>query len=247
MVVDAGSWPSWVGAVLLALTPVAHAAGRCGGAVGLSSDNLYRGTSLTDGRPAWFADGHCEFADGWVAGASISTVHLPTRGRNAQLGLYLDRRWQLDDDWSAKIGAVHYDAFHHGRAEGLRYDELNAVIGYRGFWRASIAWSPNATDLYFGGAGTTHRTVWAETTFHRPLAGRLSADLGLGIALPGGQGERSYRYGSIGASYAIGDVYFYASRIWTDSLSWSFDYLGETYTATSPSNAQWVGSVVWSF
>jgi len=236
-----------VGAVLLALTPAAHAVGPCGGTVGLSSDNVYRGISLTDGRPAALADTHCEFGDGWVAGAGATSVHLPGRSRNAQLALYLDHRWQIDDDWSAKVGAVHYDAFRHGREDGLRYDEVNVALGYRGFWRASIAWSPNATDMYFGGSGKTHRTTWVETTFHRPLVGRLSTDLGLGIAMPGGRGEHSYRYGSIGASYGIGDVYLYASRIWTDSLTWSYDYFGQTYTATLPSEATWVGSVIWSF
>jgi hypothetical protein len=233
--------------VLLVLAVPGVSAADCAGLVGVSSDNIYRGVSLTDGRPAWLADGHCRFGDGWVGGVAAGAVHLPGRARDAQLSLYLDRRWQLDEDWSAKLGAVHYDALHHGREDGLRYDELDAAIGYRAFWRASIAWSPNATDMYFGGSGKTHRAVWVETTFHRPLVGRLSADLGLGIARPDGPGQRTYRYGSVGASYGIGDVYFYASRIWTDSLTWSFQYLGQTYTATSPSEARWVGSLVWSF
>jgi hypothetical protein len=215
--------------------------------MGFSSDNVYRGISLTDGRPSALADAHCSFGDGWVAGAGFASVHLAGRSRNAQLGAYLDRRWQIDDDWSAKLGIVHYDAFRHGREDGLRYDEVNAVLGYRGSWRATIAWSPNATDMYFGGSGKTHRTAWAETTFHRALVDRLSLDVGLGIARPGGRGERSYRYGSIGASYGIGDVYLYASRIWTDSVAWSYAYLGQEFIATLPSQARWVGSVVWTF
>jgi uncharacterized protein (TIGR02001 family) len=235
------------GVVLFAFAPGARALGPCGGAVGVSTDNIYRGISLTDGRPAALADAHCEFGNGWVAGIGATSVHLSGRARNAQLGLYLDRRWQLDDDWSAKLGVLHYDAVRHGRRDGLRYDELNATVGWRAFWRASITWSPNATDMYFGGSGKTHRSAWAETTFHRPIAGRLAADLGLGIAVPGGRGERSYRYGSIGASYGAGDVYLYASRIWTDSLVWSYEFLGDRFTATLSSQAEWVGSVVWSF
>ncbi|HEU4615419.1 MAG TPA: hypothetical protein VFS15_25165 [Kofleriaceae bacterium] len=240
------SWPAAVATCLLAALPCARAA-TCGGAVGVTSDNVYRGISLTDARPSALVDVHCAFGDGWIAGAGISSVHLPGRSRNAQLGFYLDRRWQLDDDWSAKLGAVHYDAFRHGRADGLRYDEVNAVLGYRGSWRATLAWSPNATDMYFGGSGKAHRTVWAETTYHRPLVDRLSVDVGVGIAAPGGWGQRSYRYGSVGASYGIGSVYFYASRIWTDSLTWSYRYLGDPFTATLPSQSRWVGSVVWSF
>jgi hypothetical protein len=86
-----------------------------------------------------------------------------------------------------------------------------------------------------------------ETTFHRPLVGRLAADAGLGLSIPGGEGESSYRYASIGLSYGIGDVNIYASRIWTDSISWEYVYLGSTNVMRLPSHADWVGTIVWTF
>jgi uncharacterized protein (TIGR02001 family) len=230
-------------------------AGDCGGAIGLASDNIYRGISLGGGKPAWIVDAHCRIGDGWVAGAGAGRVLLAGRRPNLQLGLYVDRHWQFDDDWSAKVGATHYDGARRGRRDGLRYDEINAVLGYKSFWRASVSVSPNASDLYFtnsippasDGAGESHWATSVETTFHRPLMDRLAADTGIGVLIPEGKGESSYRYASIGLSYAIGDVSLYASRIWTDSISWEYHYLGQTFVMRQPPHADWVGTIVWTF
>ena len=238
-----------------AAIPVSARVSDCGGAIGLGSDNVYRGISLGGRNPAWIVDAHCRVADGWIAGVSAGRVQLAGRNPNAQLALYLDRHWQLDDDWSGKIGVMHYDGAHGGRRDGLRYDELNAALGYRSFWRVSLAVSPNASDLYYtnalapvsAGPLKSHWAASVETTFHRPLAGRLAADAGLGLSVPGGKGESSYRYASIGLSYGIGDISVYASRIWTDTISWEFSYLGDTFVMRQPSHAAWVGTAVWTF
>jgi uncharacterized protein (TIGR02001 family) len=243
-------------AAIFALSPPIDArATDCGGAIGLGSDNVYRGISLGGNDLAWIVDAHCRVADGWIAGAGASRVHLEGRRPNAQLALYVDHHWQFDEDWSGKIGVMHYDGTRRARRDGLRYDEVNAAFGYKGFWRVSVAVSPNASDLYFTNAIApispgVRRSHWAtsvETTFHRPLVGRLAADAGLGLSIPGGEGESSYRYASIGLSYGIGDVNIYASRIWTDSISWEYVYLGSTNVMRLPSHADWVGTIVWTF
>jgi uncharacterized protein (TIGR02001 family) len=232
---------------LAGFAPAGALARDCGGSIGAATDNVYRGISLTNDEPAWLVDAHCAFGRGWIAGAGATQVRLPGRSTNAQFSFYLDRRWQFDDDWGGKIGLVHYDAPAHAREDGLRYDEINATVGYRSFWRATVALSPNATDLYFGGKGKSHFTAWAETTFHQPIVERLAADVGFGISKPGGEGEKSYRYASAGLSYSVGDVYFYATHIWTDTLSWAYTFENVEYNATLPSHGRWVGAVVWSF
>lgn len=243
-----------IAAVLVSFASHARAS-DCGGAIGFGSDNVYRGISLGGRKPAWIVDAHCRMADGWIAGAGASRVQLAGRSPNAQLALYVDRHWQLDNDWSGKIGVMHYDAARDGRRDGLRYDEVNAALGYKGLWRVSLAVSPNASDLYFssamapvsGGARKSHWATSVETTFHRPLIGRLAADAGLGLSIPGGKGESSYRYASVGLSYGIGDISLYASRIWTDSIRWEFGYLGDTFVKRLPSRAEWVGTAIWTF
>ena len=242
-------------AVVLLAAPLVADAADCGGALGFATDNVYRGVSLSGERPAWLLDGHCAFASGWVAGVAANRVHLVGRSANAQVSVYLDRRWQFADGWSAKVGAVHYDAASRAGQDGLRYDELNAAIGYRGRWTASIGVSPNATDLYFRGAmppiagieQRTYRNVWVEGTVHQPLVGRLALDAGAGIAFPGGSGNSDYRYGSLGLVWGTGDVYVYATRLWTESIRWRFEYLGTPMEAALPQRNGWVASMVWAF
>ena len=241
---------------LLVLLTVDARASNCGGAIGFGSDNVYRGISLGGGEPAWIVDAHCRVADGWIAGAGASRVLLAGRRPNLQLALYVDRAWQFDEDWSGKLGVVHYDAAHYGKRDGLRYDEVNAAFGYKAFWRVSVSVSPNASDLYFtnsippAGSESASKSHWAtsvETTFHRPLIDRLAADAGLGLSIPEGKGESRYRYASVGLSYGIGDINLYVSRIWTDSISWEYTFLGDTFVMRQPSHADWVGTLVWAF
>lgn len=231
-------------------------AAACGGSIGIATDNVLRGVSLGDGRPAWLFDAHCEPATGWVAGLAASRVHLVGRDPDVQWSAYLDRRWQLGEDWSAKVGVVHYDAFRRPAADGLRYDELNAAIGFRGRWRASLAVSPNATDLYFRGAlppaglaVRRYRTVWVENTLHQPIGtSRFAADAGIGMAFPDGEGNSRYHYASVGLRWqATDDVFVYATRIWTGAIRWRFNLLGQTYTMTLPPRQAWVGTLLWSF
>ena len=227
----------------------------CGATVGIATDNLHRGVSLSGERPTWLAAAHCEPAPGWVAGLAAGRAHLDGRRSNVQLTLFLDRRWQLAEDWSAKVGVVHYDAAERGGIDGLRYDEVNAAIGFRGRWRASVALSPNATDIYYRGAlppmpglaTRRYRTVWAESTWHQPLADRWALDAGMGMAIPAGWGNSRYAYASVGLRWSAGDVYLYGARLWTESIRWRFDFLGESYEAALPARNGWMGTAVWAF
>ena len=310
-----------------------------GGALGFANDNVYRGISLTAGRPAWLADLHYEFGTDWVIGLGGSAERPPRRSASAQVSAYIDRRWQLNEDWAAKVGAIHYDsagqgcpsavsagcagtaagqgcpsavsagdgmdaggrATHgvvagcagtaagqgcpsavsagcagtaagqgcpsavsagdgmdaggratHGAVAGCAgtagrysYDELNAAIGYRGRWRASIALSPNAGASYAARQVRSGFGAWAELTYHQPIVDRFSADIGIGYAELTQRGVRNYRYGSAGFSYRVGDAYLYLARVWTSPLIGA--YPDNPYSATSPVRARWIASVIWSF
>lgn len=234
----------------------AGTAAACGGAVGFASDNVLRGASLSDERPAWLVDAHCEPARDWVAGVAASRVHLVGRSANVQWSAYVDRRWQFGQDWSAKAGATHYDAARRAGIDGLRYDEVNAAIGYRGRWRASIAFAPNATDVYYRGKlppapglpMRRYRAYWLESTMHQPLGdGRFAIDAGAGIAFPGGDHNSRYRYGSIGLRWQLGDAAIYATHVWTGAIRWRVEWLGQTYEMALPPRSAWVGTILWAF
>ena len=229
---------------------------RWGGALGFANDNVYRGISLTAGQPAWLADLHYDLGTDWVIGLGGSAERPPRQSASAQVSAYIDRRWQLNEDWAAKVGAIHYAGAGQGCPSAVSagcagttgrysYDELNAAIGYRGRWRASIALSPNAGASYAARQVRSGFSAWAELTYHQPIVDRFSADIGIGYADLTQRGVRNYRYGSAGFSYRVGDAYFYLARLWTSPLIGA--YPDNPYSATSPARARWIASVIWSF
>ncbi len=233
-------------AACLVATSPACAAGW-DGAIGFASDNVYRGISLTANRPAWLLDLRYEFGPDWVVGLAGSAERPPRQSASAQITAYLDRRWQLDADWAAKIGAIHYDSPGNTRGANLSYDELNAAIGYRGHWRASIALSPNASATYRGMPVGRGLGVWTELTYHQPIRDRLFADIGFGYADLTHKGVRNYRYGSAGLGYRVGDAYIYLTRIGTSPSIRAYQGSPYGYRDNSLAPARWVASVIWSF
>ncbi|MFI4969080.1 MAG: TorF family putative porin [Lysobacterales bacterium] len=219
------------------------------GSLGLASDNVYRGISLNAGRPAWLADLHYAIGPDWVVGIGASSERIHHRAPGAQLTAYLDRRWQVDGDWAAKVGAVHYDS--PAEATGRRhYDELNAAIGWRGRWQAILALSPDMYGPYHPYAQPRHGVaVWAETTWHQPLAARLAFDAGVGYADLERIQAHSYGYANLGLSYGVGDTHLYVSRIWTGPTAATQTdtvyYRGDTPVA--PVHSHWVASLIWAF
>lgn len=233
-------------AACLVATSPASAAGW-DGAIGFASDNVYRGISLTAHRPAWLLDLHYDLDPGWVVGLGGTAERLPRQTASAQISAYVDRHWQLDADWAAKIGAVHYDSPRDARGANLSYDEVNAAIGYRGHWRASIALSPNASASYRGMPAGSGFGTWTELTYHQSIRGRFSADIGIGYAELTQKGVRNYRYGSAGFGYRMGDAYIYLTRIWTSPSIGAYQGSPYSYRDNSSVPERWVASVIWTF
>lgn len=175
-----------------------------------------------------------------MIGLGASAERPPRESAGAQFTAYIDRRWRLGENWAAQIGVVHYDSPWNAWSNEVRYNELNAAIGFRGRWRWAIALSPDTTAV--DGLWTVRKGFAANTeiTFHQPLGGRLAADIGLGYAnrerISGGR----HAYGNAGLSYAIEDFYIYSSVVWTTSRTFS-------YTAAPDPGARWVNSLAWSF
>lgn len=222
-------------------------AGPCGGAIGASSDNIYRGFNLGDGQWGGLGDVHCEFSTNWVAGIGASTIRLPRQPEDIQLAVYLDRRWRLSGDWSAKLGAIHYDTLQASNRPGLQYDEINAAISFRGRWLSSLAWSPRVGNAYAPGLSGDNAWLWLETAWRQPLGERFSLDLGAGFARPTGKTPDDYRYASAGINFYWGSIVFNASRIWTDTLTYTYERPGQPFVFELPAQNRWTGSLIWMF
>ena len=232
---------------ILAALLAAGTAGAQGwaGALGVANDNLERGYSLTAGRPAWLADLHYGFGTDWVVGLGASSDRPPGQSAGVRLNLYLDRRWRLGEDWAAKVGVARYDSPGNRYRAIVRYDELNAAIGWRGRWVASIAVSPDV-------AGSWDRVyrhgpaAWLGIDYHQPLAGRLSLDLGVGRAWLHETGFDDYNYGSAGFGLGIGDVALHASWQWNDRSQPPYGAASSTwFPMREPS--RWLVSALWVF
>jgi hypothetical protein len=227
-------------------TPLAQAK-NCGGALGLSSENIYRGISQSDGRVSAFADVHCAVAQNWIAGIGANTIHIPRGGADTQFTLYLDRRWRLDDDWSAKIGAIHYEPLHAENRAGFQYNELNVATGWRGRWLGTVAWSPRVGNAYIGAAAGFNGWLRVETAWRQPIGGRFSLDAGLGYAHPSGTPPHDYHYANMALNASIGDAYLSLSRVWTSALFFRYNEFDPAFEFTFPSQQRWEGSLVWMF
>ncbi len=234
----------WLLALTLIVVADVHAQ-QWGGSLGLGSDNIYRGRSLTIDRPAWLADMHCVFATDWIVGASATAERTVWQSAAAQITLYINRRWQLTDDWAIGVGIVHYESPWNVYRDNVRYDELNAAISYGAHWRASIAISPDSPGLLFGPNARNDAAAWAELSYHQVLVDRLSADIGIGYADLQQTVFHSYSYGSAGLNYGFGDATIYLTRVWTSRPAKS--YLQNPYPGESNTTARWTTSVVWNF
>lgn len=225
---------------LLALAFAAPAGARdWAGSVGYASDNVYRGLSLSEGRPAWFADLHRSFGTEWVVGLAAAAERPARQSAGARLTAYLERRWQLAPDWAAGIGVAHHESPWNDFARHVRYDEVNAVIGWRGRWRVSLAVSPNTT-AYEGWTIRDGVAVWSAVSFHQPLQGRLAADFGIGYADLSRLGVASYAYGNAGLAWGVGDVYLHLTWLHTDGADGA-------YAGGSDPGSRWVASAMWRF
>jgi hypothetical protein len=210
--------------------------------------------SLSSGRPAWLADLHYGFGTGWVAGIGASQERPAIQSSGAQFTLYLDRRWQIDENWSAKLGVVHYESPWNVWRDELDFNELTAAIGWRGRWRLGLVLSPDTPGVFTANGAGTDVAAAVELSYHQPIRGRLAADFGIGhtrirnaieVAYQGNSrrpeiADLSYSYGSAGLRYGLGDVHIYSALLWASRAALQ-------YRIGSEDRTRWVTTLVWSF
>lgn len=238
-------WAFLAGPTFGGFAPPAVADGWSG-SLGFASNNLYRGRTLTLDRPAWLADLRYEVGNDWVFGLGASAERPEYEAPAAQIVLRVDRRWQLDENWAAKAGYAHYEEPWNLWRNELRYDEVNAAIGYRGRWAFSLAVSSNRSAIYdYTVPQRKGFAAWAELSLRQPIAGRLAVDAGFGYAYLARSGDANYRYGSVGLSYGIGDVDVAFARVWADGAAPYYWWEGGDHGR--PAHSRWLASAVWNF
>ena len=230
-VVGAAGW--------FAALPACHAGGW-DGALGLATENLYRGLALTGGRGAASLDLRYRTDTGWSGFGGVSVWRRGGDTTTTEASLGASRSWQVGDDWATQVAATHYA--YGGRAQRFAYehDDLTLSLGWRGRWFASLTLSPNTTAPGDYGELRRARAWAAELTTHQRLAGRLAFDAGAGyLDLRRFRGT-GYPYASIGLSSGVGPVQTYISFVTSRAE--------QRGVAPAPVGGDhWVASVLWGF
>lgn len=211
-----------------------------GGLIGVGSDNIYRGSSLTDGRPGWLADIHYVAERSWVVGFSASAERPRDQQAAAQLTFYVDRGWHLNKDWSARLGAVHYESPWNRWSDALRYNELTMSINWRDRWQLALAMSPDSPGISASHELRRDFVTYLESIYQQPLFGPWSLHVGVGYADLRRISDRRGTYASAGVGYSLGRAQIYSAMFWTDRGA-------QAYATPPDQERRWVTSLVWNF
>jgi uncharacterized protein (TIGR02001 family) len=217
---------------VLSLWPaVCPAAIDAGGSVALTSDDVYRGVSMTCGHPAAQADAHARElgASGWAAFVGVwGSAGLDDRpcGSARELDLYAGYNVALSADVNATFTYTRYTFpggdYANPRLAGERYDydQLATSWGFMDRLYLTLSWTPDAIDYYqYEGMLETDQSRGALSyglDWRQPLASWLSLDASAGydrMADPFGTG---YGFWSLGLSHQAGPLeldfaYFHTS------------------------------------
>jgi uncharacterized protein (TIGR02001 family) len=171
------------------------------GAVGATTDYLYRGVTQSDGQAAVQAAVHVDGSSGWNAGLWASTVDLNRDGsRGYEIDLHATHTWQLEDDWSVALGLTHREYGGESRVLDYDRDEINAALSWQQRVTVSVAWTPNAS-YYLRGPVRGETVAW-ELNVEQPLNASWSLFAGAGLYdLTDLVGEQ-YTYWSAGLTFA---------------------------------------------
>ena len=211
-----------------------------GGSIGLVSDQVYRGVSVTDGRAALLTELSYGTDTGWSASLGSTWAHVDAPAGIAQLSFAAGRAWQLDADSTAQLNYVHRAYPGTGRPRYYDYDELSASLDWEGRWFATLAFSPRISVRVAPDQLQSAPAVSYELGYRQRLRGRLALDLGLGYTDPHAAPNGGYGYGSIGLSGGVGAV--------QTSLTWLDSRAAQKHLAPpSAAGRRWVAAAIWSF
>jgi uncharacterized protein (TIGR02001 family) len=232
-------------ALLLAALTLGYAtpasAGNWGGALGASSDAVFRGLTLSDGQPSLEADLHYYADARWFAGLGATTLDPGgDEGRSLQLNGYLGYSWPISASWAARLSLDHYDYPRDAPRSLYNYDELGGTLAWSDRVFLSLAWSPDKGAPTRRGDVAGRSAIACELLLHQPLFASLAANLGVGHYDISGLDGSGYTYGNAGLGYALGALQLDVSYIATDHQAKSLFY-GDTAAN------RWLATLLWHF
>jgi uncharacterized protein (TIGR02001 family) len=168
-------------AVIAAQEIRADSATVLSGSIGGTSDFVYRGLSLTRGKPAAQASLDLEFPGEFYLGGFVATCD-PNRGPSpaVEMDFWAGKYWRVAKDFSADVRLAQYLYPDDPRRRDYDRTELSATLGFRNRLFFAAVYSPN-TDAVASTPGYAQGDAWAfELSGRQPLGRRLSLGAGFG-------------------------------------------------------------------
>jgi uncharacterized protein (TIGR02001 family) len=159
----------------------AHADAVWTGSIGGTSDFVFRGLSLTRGKPAAQASLDVEFPKEIYVGAFVATAD-PNPGPSpaVELDVWAGRYWSLSPDFSADLRLSQYTYPDDPRRVSYNRTEVTGTLGYRNRLFAAAIYSPN-TRAIASSPGYDEGDAWAlELSARHPFNSRFAVSAGIG-------------------------------------------------------------------
>ncbi len=203
------------------------------GSLGGTSDFVFRGLSLTRGKPAAQAALDVEFPQEFYVGAFVATTDPnPGPSPNYEMDFWAGRYWSVSENFSADLRLSEYTYPDDPRRITYNRTEITGTLGFRNELFVAAIYSPD-TSAVGSRPGYHEGQAWAVE-----LSGRHS--LGERFSISGGVGH-----------YGLDDVYRDSYNYWNATLTATLApfelqlaYLGVDDNAGDHFNPQSVGDRV---
>ncbi len=159
----------------------ADSASVVSGSIGGTSDFVFRGLSLTRGKPAAQASIDVEFPKEFYVGAFVATCD-PNPGASpaVELDLWAGRYWRLAENFSADLRLSQYIYPDDPRRVNYNRTEITGTLGYRNKMFLAAIYSPN-TAAVGSSPGYQEGNAWAlELSGRHSLSQRFAVSAGFG-------------------------------------------------------------------
>jgi len=151
------------------------------GSLGGTSDFVFRGLSLTRGKPAAQASLDIEFPREFYVGAFVATADPnPGPGPPVEMDFWAGRYWRFSEKFSGDLRVSQYTYPDDPRRVSYNRTELTATLGFRNQLFLAAIYSPN-TKAVGSSAGYEEGNTWAvEVSGRQALNERLAISAGFG-------------------------------------------------------------------
>jgi uncharacterized protein (TIGR02001 family) len=174
------------------------------GSIGGTTDFVFRGLSLTRGKPAAQVSFDVEFPREFYVGAFAATADPKDNpSPDWEMDVWAGRYWRLSENWSSDLRLSQYTYPDDPRRVSYNRTELTGTLGFRNQVFIAAIYSPN-TKAVGSSSGYEEGNVWAvELSGRHPFNDRYAISAGIG-------------------HYGLEEIYHDTYNYWNVTLSATF-------------------------